>query len=77
MVPAFAMIYGMTLLTSFQLDRIGDWSWAFSLAVVMVITAGVALRKKVKGGVTVSVFCAVIVDLIFCYSFYAWLVPQV
>lgn len=76
MVPAFGMIYGITLITSYRLDEIGTWSWAFSLAVVLIITAGVALRKKVKGGVTVSVFCAVIVDLIFCFSFYAWLVPQ-
>lgn len=76
MVPAFGMIFGITLLTSYRLDDMGIWSGAFSLAVVFIITAGVALRKKVKGGVTVSVFCAVIVDLIFCFTFYAWLVPQ-
>ena len=76
MVPAFGMIYGITLLTSYRLDQMGNWSWAFSLAVVMIYVPFIALRKKIKGGVTVAVLYATIVDLIFAYSFYAWLVPQ-
>lgn len=73
MVPAIAMIYGMTLLTSFQLERIGTWSWAFSLGIVMVYTPFIGLRKKIKGGLTVAVLCATVVDLIICFTFYAWL----
>ena len=70
-IPFICMVYGMTLLTSYKIDAIGKWSWAFSLVVVFVYAGGVALRNKVKGGVTVTTILATVVNLIICFSLYA------
>ncbi len=70
MVPVILFIYTITMLATYRLEGMTQWSWALSLGVVAIFTLGVALRNKL-GGLTVSVFIATCFNLLISATIYS------
>lgn len=72
MVPVWGIIYFITLLDCEILANIHPILEYFSLIVMAVFVLGVALRNKIKGGITVSMVYATILNLIISFGIYSF-----